>query len=219
MLTRRKVGQGLTAIAIAGALALGCTAWPETARATSADADGAKSFLQQLADRTIATLNQKQLSQPQRIEAFRDLFAEGFDVPSIGRFVAGRSWARATEPQKIAYLKVFEEVTILTWALRFDQYAGEKLAIERVREDGKAVLLESQIVRPGKESIRVDWRIEKGKDGYKILDIVAEGTSLAIAQRADYTSVIQQSNGEFEGLIRALRQKREKLRQQARLEN
>jgi phospholipid transport system substrate-binding protein len=139
-------------------------------------------------------------------------------VPSIGQFVAGRAWTKATEPQKLAYLKVFEEVTILTWALRFEQYSGEKLSIERVREDGKAVMLESLIVRPGKDSIRVDWRIEKGKNGYKILDIVAEGTSLAIAQRADYTAVIQQSNGEFDGLIRALRDKQKKLRQQAKLE-
>lgn len=217
MLTRRKLGRFLAVSALAGTLGLFGAA-PQAA-AVSADADGAKAFLQQLADRTIATLNQKQLSQPQRIEAFRDLFSEGFDVPSIGQFVAGRAWSKATEPQKIAYLKVFEEVTILTWALRFDQYAGEKLSIERVREDGKAVLLESLIVRPGKESIRVDWRIEKGRNGYKILDIVAEGTSLAIAQRADYTAVVQANNGEFEGLIRALRDKREKLRQQAKLEN
>ncbi|MCC6468832.1 MAG: ABC transporter substrate-binding protein, partial [Alphaproteobacteria bacterium] len=41
----------------------------------------------------------------------------------------------------------------------------------------------------------------------------------AIAQRADYTAVIQQNNGEFDGLIRALRDKQKKLRQQAKLED
>jgi phospholipid transport system substrate-binding protein len=90
--------------------------------------------------------------------------------------------------------------------------------IDGLREEGKAVLLESSIIRPGKPSIRVDWRIEKGGQGYKILDIVAEGTSLAIAQRADYTAVLQQSSGQFDGLIKALRDKREKLRREAKLE-
>lgn len=213
MLTRRLVG-GLIATAAVAAMIVS-----SPARAASEYAEGAKAFLQSLADRTISTLNQKQMAQPQRVDAFRQLFAEGFDVRSIGQFVAGRAWTRATEPQKLAYLQAFEEVTILTWALRFDQYKGEKLSIERVREDGRAVLLESLILRPNKDPIRVDWRIEKGKDGYKILDIVAEGTSLAIAQRADYTAVIQQNNGEFDGLIRALRDKQKKLRQQAKLEN
>lgn len=213
MLTRRLVG-GLIATAAVAAMIVS-----SPARAASEYAEGAKAFLQSLADRTISTLNQRQMAQPQRVDAFRQLFAEGFDVRSIGQFVAGRAWTRATEPQKLAYLQAFEEVTILTWALRFDQYKGEKLSIERVREDGRAVLLESLILRPNKDPIRVDWRIEKGKDGYKILDIVAEGTSLAIAQRADYTAVIQQNNGEFDGLIRALRDKQKKLRQQAKLEN
>jgi len=213
MFNRRLLG-GLIA---AAALVAAFQAAP--AKAASDYAEGAKAFLQSLADRTITTLNQKQLAQPQRVDAFRQLFSEGFDVRSIGQFVAGRAWTRATEPQKVAYLQAFEEVTILTWALRFDQYKGEKLSIERVREDGRAVLLESLILRPNKDPIRVDWRVEKGKDGYKILDIVAEGTSLAIAQRADYTAVIQQNNGEFDGLIRALRDKQKKLRQQAQLEN
>jgi phospholipid transport system substrate-binding protein len=212
MLTRRSVGMALAMMAVAA------LAPSPSACAASDHAEGARSFLQELADRTIAALNQKDLAPPQRIETFRRLFADGFDVPTIGRFVAGRSWQRATEPQKTAYLQVFEDVTILTWALRFDQYSGEKLVIDKIREDGKAVILESSIIRPGKSGIKVEWRIEKGPKGYKILDIIAEGTSLAIAQRADYTSVIQQNNGEFDGLIRALRDKRSKLRQQAKLE-
>lgn len=216
LLTRRMAGRAIATAAVAAMLlALPASISP----ALAAPADEAKAFLQELADRTIATLNQKELSQPQRIDAFRNLFSQGFDVRSIGQFVAGRSWTKASEPQKIAYLQAFEDVTILTWALRFDQYAGERLTIDRTREDGKAVLLESQIVRPGRDSIRVDWRVEKGPNGWKILDIVAGGTSLAIAQRADYTAVIQQNNGEFDGLIRALRDKRQKLRQQAKLEN
>jgi phospholipid transport system substrate-binding protein len=212
MLTRRVVGIAVFAAALVAA------ALVRPAAAASENAEGARAFLQDLADRTIAVLNRKETSSPQRIETFRRLFADGFDVPAIGKFVAGRAWTKATDPQKTAYLAVFEDVTILTWALRFDQYAGEKLVIDSLREEGRAVLLESSIIRPGKSPIRVDWRIEKGGQGYKILDIVAEGTSLAIAQRADYSAVIQQSNGQFDGLIKALRDKREKLRREAKLE-
>lgn len=212
MLTRRAVVGILPCIALAAAVPA------RPAAAASEHAEAARAFLQKLADSTIEVLNKKDLTTPQKVETFRRLFADGFDVPTIGRFVAGRAWTKATDPQKAIYLQVFEDVTILTWALRFEQYSGERLTIDSLREEGKAVLLESSIVRPGKPSIRVDWRIEKGPQGYKILDIVAEGTSLAIAQRADYSAVIQQNNGQFDGLIQALKDKRTKLRQQAKLE-
>lgn len=212
MLTRRAVGIAILAAAMAAGAAM------RPAAAASENAEGARAFLQDLADRTIAVLNKKDIGSPQKIYTFRKLFTGGFDVPAIGRFVAGRAWIKATDPEKTAYLAVFEDVTVLTWALRFEQYSGEKLVIDNLREEGKAVLLESSIIRPGKPPIRVDWRIEKGGSGYKILDIVAEGTSLAIAQRADYSAVVQQSNGQFTGLIKALRDKREKLRREAKLE-
>jgi phospholipid transport system substrate-binding protein len=179
-------------------------------------ADGAGAFIKDLADRAIAVLNNKSLPTQQRVDSFRALFLEGFDVPAIAQFVMGRAWTRATEEQRQTYLKLFEEVTLLTWALRFNEYGGETLKLNKTRAEGRVAMVESQVIRPGRDPVRVEWRIERPRGAYKILDIGVEGTSMAIAQRADYSSVLQQGNGKIEALIAALHTKREQLNEKAR---
>lgn len=178
--------------------------------------DGAGVFVKELADGAIAVINEKGLPLDRRIAKFRVLFMAGFDVPAIGRFVMGRAWARATDGQKAAYLKAFEEVTLLTWALRFNEYAGETLKVNNTRAEGRVAFVESVIVRPGRDPVRVEWRIERPAGDYKILDIAVEGSSMAVAQRADYSAVLQQNQGKVDGLIAAINNKLAQLNAKAR---
>lgn len=185
------------------------------ARAESAFADGAGDFIKDLADRAIGVLNDKSMPLQRRIDAFRALFLEGFDVPTIAQFVMGRAWPRATEEQRQTYLRVFEEVTLLTWALRFNEYAGETLKLDKTRAEGRVAFVDSQVIRPGRDAVRVQWRIERPRGAYKILDIAVEGSSMAVAQRADYSAVLQQGNGKVDALIAALNTKLAQLEQKA----
>jgi phospholipid transport system substrate-binding protein len=188
-------------IAIGAALAAGLAAAP--VRAGDFD-DGAGVFVKELADSAIEVIKEKGLPLDRRLEKFRALFIAGFDVPTIGQFVMGRAWQRATDEQRKAYLAKFEEMTLLTWALRFNEYAGETLKILGTRAEGRVAFVESLVVRPGRDPVRVEWRIERPAGAYKILDIVVEGSSMAIAQRADFSSVLQQNQGKIDGLIAAL---------------
>ena len=200
--------------AIGGAL---LSAVPLSAPARASDfADGASVFVKELADGAIAVINEKNLPLDRRVEKFRALFLSGFDVPTIGQFVMGRAWTRATDEQKQAYLKAFEEVTLLTWALRFSEYHGETLKLINARPEGRVVFVESLVVRPGRDPVRVEWRIERPAGDYKIMDIAVEGSSLAVAQRADFAAVLQQNQGKVEGLIAALNAKLASLTDKAR---
>jgi phospholipid transport system substrate-binding protein len=201
-------------MAIGGALA-GAGMLPAAARASDF-ADGAGAFVKDLADSAIAVINEKGLPPDRRIAKFRELFLGGFDVPTIAQFVMGRAWARATDAQKQAYLKAFEEMTLLTWALRFNEYNGETLKLNNARAEGRVVFVESMIMRPGRDPVRVEWRIERPAGAYKILDIVVEGSSMAVAQRADFSAVLQQSQGKVDGLIAALNTKLAQLNEKAK---
>lgn len=201
--------------ALAGAAASAFAAGGR-AMADNPFADGAAAFIKDLADRAIAALNNKSMPVNQRVATFRALFLEGFDVPSIAQFVMGRAWTRATDEQRRTYLKLFEEVTLLTWALRFNEYGGETLKLNKTRAEGRVAFVESQVIRPGRDPVRVEWRIERPNGAYKILDIGVEGTSMAIAQRADYSAVLQQGNGKIDALIAALNAKLEQLNEKAR---
>ena len=52
----------------------------------------------------------------------------------------------------------------------------------------------------------IDWRLRHGEDGWRIVDIVVEGISLAIAQRATFAAVIRNNGGRVDGLLAKLRQ-------------
>jgi phospholipid transport system substrate-binding protein len=196
MLSRR-----MAMTAIGAALAAGLM--PARGRAGDFD-DGAAAFVKELADSAIEVIKEKGLPLDQRLDKFHALFIAGFDVPTIGQFVMGRAWQRATDEQKKAYLAKFEEMTLLTWALRFNEYAGETLKILGARAEGRVAFVESQVVRPGRDPVRVEWRIERPAGAYKILDIVVEGSSMAVAQRADFSAVLQQNQGKVDGLIAAI---------------
>jgi len=200
-------------MAIGAALATGLFAAP--GRAGDFD-DGAGTFVKELADSAIEVIKEKGVPLDQRLDKFRTLFIAGFDVPTIGQFVMGRAWQRATEEQKKAYLAKFEDMTLLTWALRFNEYAGETLKILGTRAEGRVAFVESQVVRPGRDPVRVEWRIERPAGAYKIMDIIVEGSSMAIAQRADFSSVLQQSQGRIDGLIAALDSKLAQLNAKAK---
>ena len=93
-----------------------------------------------------------------------------------------------------------------------------KSVMYTLRYHNRFTLVHSEIVDPsGKPPVRVDWRLLKPKDEFKIIDVVIEGVSMAITQRQEYASVIQRSGGKLEGLTNALSKRLAILKQEAGL--
>jgi len=179
---------------------------------TSAHADTAVSpseFIAGLGERAVSALTGPDLSRDEREARFRELLDSHFDVPTIGKFVLGRYWRTATEEEKQEFLGLFEEFLVKGYARRFAEYSGEKFEVRNVREDaGGESLVQSLVIRPGAENVRVDWRIQSGGDkGFRIVDVIVEGLSMAATQRDEFASVIQSKGGKVAGLIEVLRTK------------
>src|SRR5207302_8440130 len=64
-------------------------------------------FVQGLGDQAIAIITDASLNQSDREQRFPGMFVNSFDVPAIGRFVLGRYWRTASDPQKAEFLKLF----------------------------------------------------------------------------------------------------------------
>src|SRR5580704_1086053 len=69
-------------------------------------------FIQDLGDQAIAVIANKNLSQDQRSEHFRQMLRNSFDLQTIGRFVIGRSWNAASSAQQQEYMRLFEALVI-----------------------------------------------------------------------------------------------------------
>ena len=61
------------------------------------------------------------------------------------------------------------------------------------------------MVRPNNPPTGVDWIIANPSKDPKIVDVVAEGTSLRLTQRQDYASYLTHNNNNIDALIAAMK--------------
>jgi phospholipid transport system substrate-binding protein len=194
-----------TALAVA---LLACAA--QTGSSHAADITGeARAFVGSLGEQAIATAANKVTPADEREQRFKALFLEGFDVPTIGRFVLGSYWRQASEEQKTEFLALFEAMVIKTYSARFSEYAGETFTVSGARNEGDDhAVVQTQIVRPtGGAPIFIDWRILKPQGKLKIVDVIVEGVSMSVTQQQEFGSLIQRQGGQVSSLIDVLRQR------------
>jgi phospholipid transport system substrate-binding protein len=170
----------------------------------------AAQFISDMTDKAIAGLTKKDIPPEQRALEFRKIFTTNFDVPAIGRFALGRYWRTASEEEKTEYLKLFEDFIVGTYSARFGDYSGEKIKIlgTRLGDEGEVtVFTELQRAASSGPPYKVDWRLRRDGSTFKIFDIIAEGISMSVTQRDDFSAAIQRSGGKISGLIASLKEK------------
>lgn len=167
--------------------------------------DDPAAFVGHFAQKGIVEVLEAKISQAEKAERFRTLFKQLFDIPSIARFVLARYWNMAKPPEQEKFLKVFEDVIVYTWARRFSEYSGQTLKTDNTAPDGAdGSLVNSKIVgKDSSQSFGVQWRLRKRADGWRIVDVIIDGVSMAITYRQEYASIIAQQGG-IPGLIAAL---------------
>ncbi|HEY1722505.1 MAG TPA: ABC transporter substrate-binding protein [Magnetospirillaceae bacterium] len=181
--------------------------------AVDANADGAKQFITDLANKAIGVMSDKSLGDKDRVQKFHDLFIASFDLPTIGQHVLGRYWRNASPAQQAQFLKLFEEQEVLVWSTRFKSYNGEKLAVQSADAgEGGTVKVESQINRPSGEAIPLEWIVAQSGGNWRISDITVEGASMALTLRQDFGSVIESHGGKVDALLTAMQKKIDQLR-------
>jgi phospholipid transport system substrate-binding protein len=141
-----------------------------------------------------------------RVQRFRELLAGNFDLPGIARFVLGRYWRIATPDQQQQFVGLLQEYLAQAYAGRLAQYAGEKFNATSAQVQGDETVVFSEITRNDGGKIHVEWHVVN-KGGWKITDAYVAGVSMAVTERDEFASVIQQGGGQVQYLIDRLKQK------------
>ena len=172
-------------------------------------ADGAKQFIESLADEAVHSLAAPDIDRVERHQRFRKLMLENFAFQRIARWVLGRYWRRATEAERGEYLKLFEDMLVFVYADRFARYSGEKLDVGRAELRGENdILVHSKIVRPDElKPVEVAWRVSRQDEKYKIVDVMVEGLSMGLTQQKEFASVIRQNGNGVQGLLDELKKR------------
>lgn len=196
-LSRRRIGQLLLA---AGLL----TSLPRLAQAS---AEEAARFIRTVGDDTVRILVRAGSSPQERVAGISAILDKAADVPLIGRLVLGRHWRAVSEAERAEYTKLFRGYALNSLAQRFSNYSGgERIEVTGSKAvDERDSVVATQIFIPGRpQAINVDWRVRKGADGsMAIIDVVAEGVSMLITNRASVDEIVGRSG--MSGLLAEMR--------------
>lgn len=170
-----------------------------------------EAFIGQLRDSAVKELTDKSVPHEQRKQRFRQLLAEGFDIPAIGSFVTAKYWRRADAAAQQDFLDVFQDVITLRFLPIFDHFEeGTELEVNRVvndKDSPRVIDVFSTLVRPVGEPVSIAWRILETDSVYQIVDVRVENLSMAITLRSEYTSLLQRHNGDMAALAKELRRR------------
>ncbi len=199
--------------ALAGLSVLAVVALPSVCKAATME-ERSEAFIRSLAQEAIESLTKKETPRDIRIGNFRKLFNRHFAVRSIGRFVLGRNWHKASAEEQKEYLVLFEDLMVVSYVDRFQRYAGQGLSVSKARKEKETLAtVFTEIARPNNSKpVQVLWRVGARGENMKILDVVVEGASMSQTLRSDFGSIIRQKEGKVSGLLEELRIKTVALR-------
>ena len=126
------------------------------------------------------------------------------DIDTIAKFCLGRYARTATPAQLAEYSRLFHRVLIRSITGHLGEYKGVTFVVGRSlpNPDGQAV--QSVVTRPSQAPAAVQWIVANTSAGPKIVDVVAEGTSLRLTQRSDYASFLSRNGGDVNTLLSAM---------------
>jgi len=196
MLTRRSL---LAASAAFAALAL--VRLPRAYAAASASQ--ASAFVNGFATQLIQIVNGPEPAA-QKKAALGPVIDENVDVPKIARFCLGRFWSSASPAQQSEYTQIFHQVLLNSISGHLGDYKGVTYTLTSDRQQGADELVGTIITRPNSPAANVQWVVDSSTGSPKIVDVVAEGTSLRLTQRQDYASYLVHHGNDIDKLLAAL---------------
>ncbi len=199
---------------IAGILMVFVMAMAAPAGAAGVTVDGARSFIESVANQAISEVAGKEdVSTEEAQDSFRVLLKQAFDMETIARFTLGRNWRIASDQEKTAFKNALEDLIVRSYTKRLKDYNGEGFEVTGAQKLSEKDVGVNMLIYPDaskKNPVDLVWRVRSVNGKNKIIDLSVEGVSMSITQRTEFASVIQRNGGKVQALIDSLN-KKEKL--------
>lgn len=183
---------------------------PVAAQTTPNPNDPPPEFVGQVVDQLIDAIKKDEAARKLDLVRINAIVSQ-YVLPYVNfekttRLAAGKYWRQATPEQQTALADAFRNTLIRTYSgalTRVDD--GTRMTIMPFRGNAAAddVVVQSQVVESSNSSpVRIDYRLEKTPQGWKIYDINVENIWLIQNYRNQFAQEISR-NG-IDGLIAAL---------------
>jgi phospholipid transport system substrate-binding protein len=165
----------------------------------------ASAFVKNIGDRLVAVVNGPESDREKRAK-LTAIIDGAVDVDGVARFCLGRFWRNASTEQQQRYTELFHQVLVNNITAKLGEYRGVRFVMGRAQQRDDNTAVSTVVERPNNPPTNVDWIIGNDASNAKIIDVIAEGTSLRLTQRQDYASYLSRNNNNIDALIDAMRQ-------------
>ena len=164
----------------------------------------------QTADKVIERLRvSRPLSNEQATALVEELILPHLDFETFARLTLGKYWRQASAEQRTAFTEEFHRLLMRSYATSLNAYSGERIEhIGQRNEPGDRLLMQTQMIRAHGAPVRIDYRLHKREDEWKIYDVVIEGISLIMTYRTSFSEEISRTG--LDALILKLADRRVK---------
>jgi len=193
-----KLRSALMAISIASGVLLPAMTSPVAAAVDTSDP---QRFVQTLTTDGFAAMRSG--SREAAKAKFRALLSQNVAVDLIGDRLIRRWLPKITPAQHDAYKSSLPAYVVGTYADRLFEYANATVRVVRTQPTaGGGADVFTQVTKPGAQPIAATWSLTKVGNDWKVLNLNVAGINVAMAQAADFDSVIQRQG--FDALLRMM---------------
>ncbi|HEY7657548.1 MAG TPA: ABC transporter substrate-binding protein [Burkholderiales bacterium] len=134
-----------------------------------------------------------------------------FNFVRMTQLAVGRHWREANPAQRKLLVNEFRTLLVQTYAATLTAYRDQTIEYRplRIQPEDTDVVVRSLINQPGGKPVTVDYRMQKGDNGWKVYDVVVGDLSLVQSYRGSFNTEVQK--GGIDGLVKALTEKNKQL--------
>lgn len=115
------------------------------------------------------------------------------DLGFIIRTILGKLWTKLDRKQQHIFIGTFRKLSISTYAGWFKNYEGERFEfIEQKTIPRNQILVRSRLIKANGDTVSLDYILRQGKEGWHIINILADGVSDLALKRVEYRSILRQ---------------------------
>jgi phospholipid transport system substrate-binding protein len=141
-----------------------------------------------------------------RLELLTPSVTRTHELDFIARTTLGNLWSKLSPDQQITFTDTFRQLSISSYADWFKSHEGEAFEfVDQQNMPREQVLVRTRIIKGKDEVARLDYVLRETKDGWRIINIIANGVSDLALKRVESRSILERDG--FPALIDMLKKK------------
>jgi len=166
-----------------------------------------KSFVTELVNDVIIKVEDKTISEEDKITFIENIALENVDINALGLYTLGELRKSLNKDELAKYQNTFEKYFLKSLTSRLTEYSNDKFKVigDEIKSSNYTMVKSIIEKSENKPEIKIDWRIyTKNLNKPLIRDLIVEGLSLARTQKEEFASILNSNNNDINILIEKL---------------